>query len=276
MSAYLYGRRHATLTALASVLLVVLLAWFNPNVLASHETAIVWGRWMDVTIWGGTIMITGYLMGTLYDHTKQQVRELRETYNGVLLILRHFISKDKYTENHSYRVSIYASKIAAALNLGPERIEDVRAAALLHDIGKLDVSREVLYKAARLTEEEMTEIRQHVDKGVALLEPIGGSLRRVIPIILAHHDKFDGSGLPSDERREHPDRGADHLGRRCLRFADERPPLPQGDDASRCPRDDCTRRRHRVRSRRRRSLPDGVSSRRDGTSHIRHRLNPGH
>ena len=194
MSAYLYGRRHATLTALASVLLVVLLAWFNPNVLASHETAIVWGRWMDVTIWGGTIMITGYLMGTLYDHTKQQVRELRETYNGVLLILRHFISKDKYTENHSYRVSIYASKIAAALNLGPERIEDVRAAALLHDIGKLDVSRDVLYKAARLTEEEMTEIRQHVDRGVALLEPIGGSLRRVIPIILAHHDKFDGSG----------------------------------------------------------------------------------
>jgi len=52
----------------------------------------------------------------------------------------------------------------------------------------------VLYKAARLTEEEMTEIRQHVDRGVALLEPIGGSLRRVIPIILAHHDKFDGSG----------------------------------------------------------------------------------
>src|SRR2546427_10656114 len=84
MSAYLYGRRHATRTALASVLLVVLLAWFNPNVLASHETAIVWGRRMDVTIWGGTIMITGYLMGTLYDHTKQQVRELRETYNGVL------------------------------------------------------------------------------------------------------------------------------------------------------------------------------------------------
>src|SRR5439155_668891 len=71
---------------------------------------------------------------------------------------------------------------------------DVGAAALLHDIGKLDVSRDVLYKAARLTEEEMTEIRQHVDRGVALLEPIGGSLRRVIPIILAHHDKFDGSG----------------------------------------------------------------------------------
>lgn len=128
------------------------------------------------------------------------MHELRDTYNGLLLILRHFISKDKYTENHSYRVSIYAAKIAAYLNLGSGRIEDVRAAALLHDIGKLDVSRDLLYKAAQLTREELEEVQRHVEKGVRMLEPVGGSLRRVIPIILAHHDKFDGSGY-------HPTRG---------------------------------------------------------------------
>jgi putative nucleotidyltransferase with HDIG domain len=139
-------------------------------------------------------MVTGYLMGTLCDHRTAQVRELRDTYNGVMMILRHFISKDQYTENHSYRVSVYASRIAEALDFSQERIEDVRAAALLHDIGKLDVSREVLYKAARLTDHEFAEIKTHVDKGIALLEPVGGSLRRVIPIILAHHDKFDGTG----------------------------------------------------------------------------------
>ena len=65
---------------------------------------------------------------------------------------------------------------------------------MLHDIGKLDISREMLYKAARLTSEEFEEIKQHVSKGIGMLEPVGGSLRRVIPIILAHHDKFDGSG----------------------------------------------------------------------------------
>ncbi len=195
VSAYLYGRRHATLTALASTLLVALLASFNHELLGGQGNALVpGGVWIDVVIWGGSLMVTGYLMGTLYDHKTEQVRELRETYNGVLMILRHFISKDQYTENHSYRVSIYASRIAAALDFSPERIEDVRAAALLHDIGKLDVSREVLYKAARLTDVEFAEMRTHVDKGIALLEPVGGSLRRVIPIILAHHDKFDGSG----------------------------------------------------------------------------------
>jgi putative nucleotidyltransferase with HDIG domain len=195
VSAYLYGKRHATLTAFASVLLVGLLTWYNRDLLGPLENwTMAVARWLDVTIWGGTLIITGYLMGTLCDHQAAQLSELRETYDGVLLILRHFISKDQYTENHSYRVSVYASKIAAALDFGPERIEDVRAAALLHDIGKLDVSREVLYKAARLNEGELAEMRTHVDRGVVLLEPVGGTLRRVIPIILAHHDKFDGSG----------------------------------------------------------------------------------
>ncbi len=199
-SAYLYGRRHATLTALASVLMVTLLGRFNPGLLAMESLAVAGERWIAVTIWGGTLLVTAYLMGTLYDHKNHQLQELRETYHGILLILRHFISKDKYTENHSYRVSVYASKIAAAMNFSAGRIEDVRAAALLHDIGKLDVSRELLYKAARLTEGEFEEVQEHIEKGVALLEPVGGSLRRVLPIVLAHHDKFDGSGY-------HPTRG---------------------------------------------------------------------
>jgi putative nucleotidyltransferase with HDIG domain len=198
-SAYVYGRRHATLTAFASVLVVVLMTMQNQTFL-TDGAAIAAERWLDITAWGSTLIITGYLMGTLYEHRNAQLSELRDTYNGVLMLLRHFISKDKYTENHSYRVSVYAARIAARLDLGPDRIEDVRAAALLHDIGKLDISRDLLYKAARLTKEEFEHVQQHVDKGVELLESVGGSLRRVLPIILSHHDKFDGSGY-------HPLRG---------------------------------------------------------------------
>ena len=194
-SAYFYGRRHATLTALASVLLVVLLLIYG-DVISPFQVATepAYDRWIDLTVWGGSLLVTGYLMGTLCERKNGQLQELRDTYHGVLMILRHFISKDTYTENHCHRVSVYATRIATELDLSPARIEDVRAAALLHDIGKLDISRELLYKAARLTREEYEEIKQHVAKGVEILEPVGGSLRRVIPIILAHHDKFDGSG----------------------------------------------------------------------------------
>ncbi len=202
-SAYLYGRRQATLTALGSVLLVCLMSWYTPSMLvAASERSLPGSRWLDVAVWGGVLIVTGYAMGTLYEHRQAQLEEMRETYHGVLMILRHFIVKDTFTENHSYRVSVYAARIAASLNLSEGRIEDTRAAALLHDIGKLDVSRELLYKAARLTNSEYKEMQQHVSRGVAILEPVGGSLRRVIPIVLAHHDKFDGTGY-------HPTGGED-------------------------------------------------------------------
>ena len=205
-SAYFYGRRHATLTAFASVLLVVLLFLFESATPGQtiEISRLGYDQWVDITVWGGSLIITGYLMGTLYELKNTQLKELRDTYHGVLMILRHFISKDTYTENHCHRVSVYAMRIAAALDLGPDRIEDVRAAALLHDIGKLDISRELLYKAARLTKEEYEQIQQHVAKGIEMLEPVGGSLRRVIPIILAHHDKFNGSGYHQTRGDEIP------------------------------------------------------------------------
>jgi putative nucleotidyltransferase with HDIG domain len=195
-SAYFYGRRHGTLTAFASVLLVVGLLLFRNSTAtaAGFQVGVTFSQWLEVAVWGGSLIITGYLMGTLYEHKNLQINELRETYQGVLMILRHFISKDTYTENHCYRVSVYATRIASQMNLDPNRVEDVRAAALLHDIGKLDISRDLLYKAAKLTRDEYETVQQHVPRGIEMLEPVGGALRRVIPIILAHHDKFDGSG----------------------------------------------------------------------------------
>ena len=197
LSAYAFGRRHAVLTAVASIAIVGLVIYDSPQLLNESAAPIfflVSEKWFEIVVWGGTLVITAYLMGTLYDKQKAQVRELRETYNGVLLILQQFIAKDKYTQNHSYRVSVYASRIALSYGMRHEQIEDVRAAALLHDIGKLDISRDLLYKAARLTKTEFEEMQLHVEKGARMLEPVGGSLRRVLPIVLAHHEKFDGSG----------------------------------------------------------------------------------
>lgn len=194
-SAYVYGRRHATLTALSSVLIVVLITYFNPALFGRRASTLPLAeKWFEITVWGGILLINAYAMGTLYEHKEKHVRELRSTYHGVLMILSQFISKDQYTQNHSYRVSVYATKIAAQMGLSMERIEDVRAAALIHDLGKMEVSRELLHKAAGLTADEYTQMKKHVDMGVQMMQPVGGPLARVIPIVLAHHDKFDGSG----------------------------------------------------------------------------------
>ena len=194
-SAYVYGRRHAVLTASASIFLVLILLWKNTGLFAGTSPfALSYAEWSEIVTWACLLEITAYAMGTLYDKKERHMFELRQTYFGLLTILQQFISNDKYTHNHSYRVAFYASSIATQMGFDQERVDDVRAAAMLHDVGKLETSRQLLYKAASLTPEEMLEMRKHVQKGVALLEPVGGSLRRVLPIILSHHDKYDGSG----------------------------------------------------------------------------------
>jgi putative nucleotidyltransferase with HDIG domain len=194
-SAYVYGRRHAVLTASASIFIVLILVLTNARLFVGPAPrAFAFDQWAELVTWGCLLLITAYAMGTLYERTERHLAELRHTYFGLLTILQQFISNDKYTHNHSYRVAFYASTLAARMGFDQDHVDDIRAAALLHDVGKLETSREPLHKAASLTPEEMVEMRKHVQKGVALLEPIGGSLRRVLPIILAHHDKYDGSG----------------------------------------------------------------------------------
>jgi putative nucleotidyltransferase with HDIG domain len=202
LAAYYFGRRRAVEAATASILFVVWMNLMNPIALGG---AFEWKTqgllaWSDLAVWAGFLLISAYATGSLYELGKRRLAELRETYYGVLQILNQFIGNDKFTQNHSYRVSVYATTLGSEMRLPEQQIEDVRAAALLHDIGKLDISRDILYKATRLDDNETREMKSHVEKGVTLLSPVGGSLRRVLPIILAHHDRFDGTGY-------HPSKG---------------------------------------------------------------------
>ena len=202
LAAYYFGRRRAVEAAAASILFIVWMNLMNPNVLGG---SIEWRTqgllaWSDLCVWAGFLLISAYATGSLYELGERRLNELRQTYYGVLQILNQFVGNDKFTQNHSYRVSVYATTIAAEMRLTEEQIEDVRAAALLHDIGKLEISREILYKAARLDTDETEEMKSHVEKGIRILSPVGGSLRRILPIVLAHHDRFDGAG-------HHPSKG---------------------------------------------------------------------
>jgi putative nucleotidyltransferase with HDIG domain len=196
LAAYYFGRRRAVEAAIASILFVVWMNMMNPSVLGGTLEWKTEGllTWSDLGVWAGFLLISAYATGSLYELGEKRLNELRQTYYGVLQILNQFVGNDKFTQNHSYRVSVYATSIAVEMHLSPEQIEDVRAAALLHDIGKLEISRDLLYKAARLDEGETQEMRTHVERGINILNPVGGSLRRILPIVLAHHDKFDGSG----------------------------------------------------------------------------------
>lgn len=191
VAAFFMGRRIAVMSALLSILAVVLLSVARADFMETRDLV---AKATALTAWGSFLVITAYLTGLLCEHREQATKDLRETYHGILQIVTTFIGNDKYTQNHSYRVSIYAVKLGMHMGFKDRQLEDLRAAALIHDVGKLKVSREVLYKASRLTDGEYQEIKSHLTKGFEILRPVSGSLRRVIGIVLAHHDKYDGTG----------------------------------------------------------------------------------
>lgn len=204
-AAYYFGRRRAVEAALASILFVTWVDMMNPSILGKRSLEMNgWLTWSDLAIWAGMLLIFAYAVGTLHEHADRRLKDLRETYAGLLQILSQIISNDKFTQNHSYRVSVYATQIASEMGFNEEKVEDIRAAALLHDIGKLETSRGILYKAAKLNDEEYSEMKDHVQKGVNLLTPVSGSLGRVLPIILAHHDRFDGTGYNKSKGEDIP------------------------------------------------------------------------
>lgn len=184
-SAYHFGRRHATLTAFACIFLVGLLNYFN-NMIPAHRTIVLpYENLFEMAVWGGILVVTSYAMGTLYERKQAMMADIRESSSSLLLVLQHFLANEKFSQDDSYRVSMFATKIAEAMDLGAERTECVRSAALLRDLSKLGVSNDILYKAADMTRDEVIASFGRKSQSDGRAQSMGGKLRLVIPIIVA-------------------------------------------------------------------------------------------
>jgi putative nucleotidyltransferase with HDIG domain len=216
LGAYFFGKRYAVVSAVFSVVIIGFLAYLFPNSFASQtlENAALF-KWLDLITWGLFLIFTGYCMGILYDKKEEAQKELQRTYSGIIEMLSLVIeSADNYTQSHSHRVSIISEMIAKRMKLNQFEIENIRVAALLHDLGKVGVSEAVLNKVTALTAKERVNIRQHTWLAVNMLEPLGETVGDILPIILHHHEKYDGSGYYKAAQEDIP------LGARIIAVAD--------------------------------------------------------
>jgi putative nucleotidyltransferase with HDIG domain len=104
--------------------------------------------------------------------------------------------RDPYAHGHASRVAVLAHSIARRVGFDRERIERLRTGAVLHDIGKIAVPREVLLKPGPLDPAELVQIRRHPTAGARILRAVGAALD-ALPLVLYHHERWDGAGYPS-------------------------------------------------------------------------------
>lgn len=200
-SAYHLGRRHATLTALASVVLVVLLASMNPAMF-SRRVDLPYAKWFDIAVWGGVLMVSGYATGTLYERNQKTLREMEDGYDGMLVILQNFLASQKHSDTHAYRLSMCATRIAEGVGLDTGSVEDIRMAALLFNMKDLGITNEVLCKAAQVTQEDLHKAIQNREKTPSKAGAMNGSLQRAIPIFLSERQLRQNGGKPDEASLE--------------------------------------------------------------------------
>jgi putative two-component system response regulator len=121
--------------------------------------------------------------------------EQRMMLAGITSLIVALEARDQYTRGHSEAVALLVTRMAAQMNAGPEEIESLGISGRLHDIGKIGIPDSILLKPGRLSAEEFTIIQKHPVIGASILGSIP-SIKPLLPVILHHHERFDGSGYP--------------------------------------------------------------------------------
>jgi putative nucleotidyltransferase with HDIG domain len=114
----------------------------------------------------------------------------------IAALLGSLAAKDHTTQGHSAATMQHALSVAKSLGLGPDEIAAVNLGALFHDIGKIGIPEHILRKPSALTAEEWAEMKTHPVIGANLIGEVP-NLEQIRPIVLAHHEHYDGSGYPN-------------------------------------------------------------------------------
>lgn len=132
---------------------------------------------------------------------EQTFKDMNNDLSPLMELVKQVEKKDYYTEKHSYRVAYYSALIAKKLKITNKALlGNIFDAAYLHDIGKINVPEEILNKPGRLTKEEFDIIKKHPVDGAEMVK--GTKYEHLVPAILQHHERLNGSGYPDGLKGE--------------------------------------------------------------------------
>ena len=143
-----------------------------------------------------------HIISQINEELRNKKEELEKAYLDTIQILRYTVeAKDPYTRGHSDRVSEFSVLIGEKMGLDENTLHILKIGGLFHDIGKIGIPDSILLKESKLDDEEYSQIKNHPSIGVHILGN-AETFKDIIPIVLHHHERFDGRGYPSQLKGE--------------------------------------------------------------------------
>lgn len=190
LSGYFLGRTNAGVLALLSVLAVTIVTTMDPVGLANFNEPIMVG--LALTVWGGALGLTAILVGTLCDQRSKTVQDLHEAYVGVVEVLSKYLqSANPKGKAHSIRIAELSQQVAEEMRLTQKEVDDVRVGALLHDLGNVEITTQLLTKAMGTLESEQTDYQSYTFSGSELVQSLGTVLHGAVPLLLTQDEALN-------------------------------------------------------------------------------------
>jgi len=134
--------------------------------------------------------------------TQKKIHDFDKKYIESLRVLIDIVeAKDPYTMRHSAKVTDYAEGLATYLGLSKKYVEEIKLAAMLHDVGKVGIKKSILLKESGLSRKEYAEVKRHPELSVDIIKPLC-YVNGLSPMIKHHHENYDGTGYPDGLAKE--------------------------------------------------------------------------
>lgn len=194
-----YGdRKLHYLSSILQLSLYLLSAYFLPILfpVATPEDTVVSLMITKIGLFLSIVLLADILHSYMIKLNNQIHRKDKEMFTDTVgILIRALEEKDIYTNGHSQRVSRYAYEIAKHLNLSEDVKDMFLIGGLLHDVGKIGIPDSILNKQGSLTAEEFIQVKNHSLSGTKILQE-ANSMKDFIPMVLYHHERYDGKGYP--------------------------------------------------------------------------------
>jgi len=211
LAAFFLGRYRAGILALFSVISASSIMAMNLNQFAAFATPNI--VVLSLTIWGAVLGLTALLAGTLSDDRQQKMVELHEAHVGVVEVLSQYLhSANPKWKARSNRVAELSQQVARRLKLSSRELDDIRVAALLHDMENIEITSRVIRKAIGDLDDDSKNCSQHTFHGTDLVRSLGSVLSGALPLLADQRDALDVDAIGT----EIPRHGETPFGARIL------------------------------------------------------------